>query len=257
MPRRRGYRAARRRPSPPTRAPVASASPATPRSSRSPPGSRASPGLVREVVAAGYFGTSGPASAFTIAFQIPNLVRGLFADAALSAAFVPVFTEYLEHGRKRDAVLLASTLFWLILLVLGAISAFFIVTAGVIVPLFIPGDQFSPQLVDLTVGLSRVLFPVVVLLGLNGLLVGILNAYHHFTIPAIAPLVWNLVIIGALSGCAALFEGDDQIYAYAIGVLLGTIVQLLMVVPGARPDRLPAADALQHAATRASGASSC
>ena len=85
---------------------------------------------MREVVAASYFGTSGPASAFTIAFQVPNLVRGLFADAALSAAFVPVFTEYLEHGRKRDAVLLASTLFWLILLVLGAMSAFFIVFAG-------------------------------------------------------------------------------------------------------------------------------
>ncbi len=188
-------------------------------------------GLGREIVAASYFGTSGPASAFTIAFQIPNLVRGLFADAALSAAFVPVFTEYLEHGKKREAVLLASTLFWLILLVLGALSALFIVTAGFVIPLFIPGDSFSPQLVDLTVGLSQVLFPVVVLLGLNGLLVGILNAYDHFSIPAIAPLVWNLVIIGSLIGLRQFFEGDDQIYAYAIGVLLGTIVQLAMVVP--------------------------
>jgi putative peptidoglycan lipid II flippase len=188
-------------------------------------------GLAREVVAARYFGTSGAASAFTLAFQVPNLVRGLFADAALSAAFVPVFTEFLEHGRRREALMLASTLFWLILLVLGAISALFIVTAGVVMPLFIPGDNFSPQLVDLTVGLSQVLFPIVVLLGVNGLLVGIVNAYNHFTIPAIAPLVWNVVIIGALIGLRGLFEGDDQIYAYAIGVLLGTIVQLVMVVP--------------------------
>ena len=60
-------------------------------------------GLVREVVAASYFGTSGAASAFTIAFQVPNLVRALFADAALSAAFVPVFTELLEQGRRREA----------------------------------------------------------------------------------------------------------------------------------------------------------
>ena len=154
-----------------------------------------------------YFGTSGPASAFTIAFQVPNLVRGLFADAALSAAFVPVFTEYLEHGRKREAVLLASTLFWLILLVLGAITAFFIVAAGVIMPLFIPGDEFTPAARRPHVGLSQVLFPVVVLLGLNGLLVGILNAYHHFTIPAIAPLVWNLVIIGALVALRAAVRG--------------------------------------------------
>jgi putative peptidoglycan lipid II flippase len=188
-------------------------------------------GLAREITAARYFGTSGAASAFTIAFQVPNLVRGLFADAALSAAFVPVFTEYLEHGRKRDALMLASTLFWLILIVLGALSALFIVTAGVVMPLFIPGDNFSPELVDLTVGLSQVLFPIVVLLGLNGLLVGIVNAYNHFTVPAIAPLVWNLVIIATLVVGVPLFDGDDQVYAYAIGVLLGTIVQLLMVVP--------------------------
>ncbi len=188
-------------------------------------------GLGREIVAASYFGTSGPASAFTLAFQIPNLVRGLVADAALTSAFVPVFTEYLEHGRKREAMLLASTLFWMIMLVLGALTALFIVAAGVVIPVFIPGDEFSPELVDLTVGLSQVLFPVVVLLGLNGLLVGILNAYDHFSIPAIAPLVWNLVIIGSLVALRPLFEGDEQIYAYAIGVLLGTIVQLLMVIP--------------------------
>lgn len=188
-------------------------------------------GLGREIVAASYFGTSGPASAFTFAFQVPNLVRGLVADAALTSAFVPVFTEYLEHGRKREAMLLASTLFWMILLVLGAITAFFIVTAGVLIPALIPGGEFTPDLVDLTVGLSQVLFPVVVLLGLNGMLVGVLNAYHHFSVPAIAPLVWNVVIIGSLVALKPLFEGDDQIYAYAIGVLLGTIVQLLMVIP--------------------------
>ena len=67
-------------------------------------------GLVREIVAARYFGTSGPASAFTIAFQVPNLVRGLFADAAISAAFVPVFTELLEKGKRREAFQLAGSL---------------------------------------------------------------------------------------------------------------------------------------------------
>jgi putative peptidoglycan lipid II flippase len=188
-------------------------------------------GLAREILAASYFGTSGAASAFTIAFQLPNLVRGLFADAALSAAFVPVFAEFLEQKRRREAILLASTLFWIILLVLGALSALFIFAAGVLVPLFIPGDNFTPQLIDLAVGLSQVLFPIVVLLGINGLLVGIVNSYHHFTIPALAPLVWNVVIIGALIALRPMFSGDDQIYAYAIGVLLGTIVQLLMVIP--------------------------
>ena len=76
------------------------------------------------------------------------------------------------------------------------------------------------------------LFPVVVLLGLNGLCVGILNAYNHFTVPALAPLVWNIVIIVTLLVVLRpLFEGDDQLYAYAIGVLAGTIVQFLMAFP--------------------------
>lgn len=188
-------------------------------------------GLAREILAASYFGTSGAASAFTIAFQLPNLVRGLFADAALSAAFVPVFAEFLEQKKRREAVLLASTLFWIILLVLGILSAIFILAAGVIIPLFIPGDQFTPQLVDLAVGLSQVLFPIVVLLGINGLLVGIVNSYHHFTIPALSPLVWNLVIIVLLVLLRPAFDGPEQIYAYAIGVLVGTVVQLLMVIP--------------------------
>jgi putative peptidoglycan lipid II flippase len=187
-------------------------------------------GLVREVVASSYFATSGAFSAFTIAFQVPNLVRSLFADAALSAAFVPVFTELLEQGKRREAFRLAGNLFLLILAILGAITAFFILAAGVIMPLF-TGDTFTPELDHLTVGLSRVLFPIVVLLGINGLVVGILNAYEHFTIPAIAPLVWNVVIIVALVVLRPFFHGDNQLYAYAIGVLIGTIIQLGMSLP--------------------------
>ena len=74
---------------------------------------------MREIVAASYFGISGPMSAFTIAFQVPNLVRSLFADAAIQAAFVPVFTEELEKGNKREAFRLASTLIYMVTLVLG------------------------------------------------------------------------------------------------------------------------------------------
>jgi putative peptidoglycan lipid II flippase len=187
-------------------------------------------GLVREVIASSYFGTSGAFSAFTLAFQIPNLVRSLFADAALSAAFVPVFMEHIAHGRKRDAARLASTLLFVMLAALGALTAFFILFAGVIMPLF-TGDTFSAQLDQLTIGLSRVLFPIVLLLGINGLVVGILNSYEHFAIPAIAPLVWNVVIIVVLVAIKPLFHGDNEMYAYAIGVLAGTTVQLMMSLP--------------------------
>src|ERR1700710_1825323 len=161
-------------------------------------------GLVREVVASSYFGTSGAFSAFTFAFQVPNLVRSLFADAALSAAFVPVFTELLEKGRKREAFQLASTFFAIITAALTAICLLFIVVAPWLMPP-LTGD-FSPQLDHLMVGLSQVLFPIVLLLGLNGLVVGILNAHDHFTIPALAPLVWNIVIVGVLVVLKPQFE---------------------------------------------------
>jgi putative peptidoglycan lipid II flippase len=186
-------------------------------------------GLAREIVASSYFATSGAFSAFTIAFQVPNVVRSLFADAALGAAFVPVFTEMLEQGRRKEAFRLASTLFFLILTVLGAITVLFIAFAGVIMPLFV-GAQLA-GLEDLTVGLSRVLFPVVLVLGLNGLAVGILNAYDHFTIPALSPLVWNAVILFCLVGSQHVLSGDDQLYGYAIGVIIGTIVQFAMAAP--------------------------
>jgi putative peptidoglycan lipid II flippase len=186
-------------------------------------------GLAREIVASSYFATSGAFSAFTIAFQVPNVVRSLFADAALSAAFVPVFTEMLEQGRRKEAFRLASTLFFLILTVLGAIAVLFVAFAGLIMPLFV-GSQLA-GLEDLTVGLSRVLFPVVLVLGLNGLAVGILNAYDHFTIPALSPLVWNAVILFCLVGSQHVLSGDDQLYGYAIGVIIGTIVQFAMAAP--------------------------
>ncbi|HEY4429147.1 MAG TPA: murein biosynthesis integral membrane protein MurJ [Solirubrobacteraceae bacterium] len=188
-------------------------------------------GLAREIVAAGFFGTKGPASAYTIASQIPNLVANLFANAALSAAFVPVFTELLQRGRRKEAFRLASTLFWVMLIGLGALTAVFVLAAGVIMPLF-TGSAFNSELDALTVGLSRVLFPVILLLGLNGLLVGILQSYDHFTIPAISPAVWNIVIIVLLVLLHPHFHGGyengDALYALAIAVLIATFIQMGM-----------------------------
>ena len=185
-------------------------------------------GLGREIVAAGYYGVSGPMSAFTIAFQVPNLVRSLFADAALQPAFVPIFTEQLERKNYREAFRLASTLLLLVTMALGAITALFVLVAPLVIPLVAPG--FEGELLDLTITLSQVLFPILVLLGLSGVVVGILNSYDRFGAFAIAPLFWNLTIIALLVVLAPMFEGQDRIYAYAIGILAGTLVQLLIPV---------------------------
>jgi putative peptidoglycan lipid II flippase len=189
-------------------------------------------GLVRDIIAASFFGTTAAASAFTFAYQIPNLVANLFAQAALSAAFVPVFTELLQKGRKREAFRLASSLFWIILIGLGAITALLIALAGVIMPLFT--GHFSATNNALTAGLARVLFPVVLLLGLSGLLVGILQSFDEFSMPAIAPAVWNVVIIVLLVVLRPHFHSHLGIYAFAVAWLVATFVQLALVASALR-----------------------
>ncbi|HEV7483881.1 MAG TPA: murein biosynthesis integral membrane protein MurJ [Solirubrobacterales bacterium] len=183
-------------------------------------------GLGREVVAAGFYGINGPMSAFTIAFQVPNLIRALFADAALQPAFVPIFTELIGKKQYKEAFRLASTLLLLVTMVLGVITALFVVLAPVVMPIFAPG--FKGEILDLTVTLSQVMFPILILLGISGVVVGILNSYDRFGAFAISPLFWNLTIILVLVVLEPMFHGQNKIYAYAIGILVGTLVQLLI-----------------------------
>ncbi|MFA9400847.1 MAG: murein biosynthesis integral membrane protein MurJ [Acidobacteriota bacterium] len=183
-------------------------------------------GLAREIVVAGYFGITGPMSAFTVAFQVPNLIRALFADAALQPAFVPIFTEQIEQGKYKEAFRMASTMILLVTMVLGVITAVFILGASFIMPLFAPG--FSAETESLMVVLSQIMFPIVILLGVTGVVVGILNSYDRFGAFAISPLFWNLTIIAVVVATVPLFPEDKQIYAYAVGVVAGTVVQLLI-----------------------------
>jgi putative peptidoglycan lipid II flippase len=188
-------------------------------------------GLVREIVAAYYFGAAGKINAFTVAFQVPNLLRSLVADAALSSAFVPVFSELLEKGERKRAWRVASTLFWLMLLGLGGLTALFIVFAPLVIAPF--GDPGGDK--ALAIGLSRVLFPIVVLLGVSGIIVGILNSYEHFTVPALTPVFWNLAIIaGLVLGVPNADTLDAKLYVYAISIVIGTVIQVLLPLPWLR-----------------------
>jgi putative peptidoglycan lipid II flippase len=185
-------------------------------------------GLLREIVARNYFGVQGSINAFEIAFLIPNTVRALVADAALSGAFVPVFGELLEKGNRARAWRVASTLFWLMLIGLGTLTALFILLAPWLMSPF-------PYKQDLLVGLSRILFPLVLLLGLSGIVVGILNSYEHFTVPALTPVFWNVVIIlGLVIGVPLVDSEDAKLYVYAGAILAGTVVQFLLPLPWLR-----------------------
>jgi putative peptidoglycan lipid II flippase len=188
-------------------------------------------GLVREIVAAYYFGARGRINAFTVAFQVPNLVRALLADAAISSAFVPVFSELLEKGERKRAWRVASSLFWLILLGLGGLTALCIVFApALITPFGNPGGDKQ-----LAAGLARVLFPIVVLLGLSGVVVGILNSYEEFAIPALTPVFWNVAIIaGLVLGVPNAHSINSKLYVYAVAIVIATLIQFLLPLPWLR-----------------------
>jgi putative peptidoglycan lipid II flippase len=196
-------------------------------------------GLVREIAQAALFGISGPVNAFEIAFLIPNTVRSLVADSALSAAFVPVFSDLLVKGEAKRAWRVASSLFWLMLLGLGGLTALFVVVAPWVMQIFGfgPHDKYGA----LAAGLARVLFPIVLVLGLTGIIVGILNSYDHFTVPALSPVAWNLVILlGLALGAEHASTKSTQLYYYAVAILVATVVQFLLPLPWlrGRDDRL-------------------
>jgi len=186
-------------------------------------------GLLREIVAANYFGARGPINAFTVAFQIPNLVRALVADAALSSAFVPVFSELLEKGEKARAWRVASTVFWLFLLIVGGVTALFVLAAPLLMP------PLTDAYDDLTIRLSQILFPIVVLIGLFGVVTGILNSYDRFSIPALTPVFWNLaIILGLVLGVPRADSESGKLYVYAGSIVVGTVIQLLLPLPWLR-----------------------
>jgi putative peptidoglycan lipid II flippase len=189
-------------------------------------------GLIREIAQAVVFGIHGPVNAFEIAFLIPNTVRSLVADSALSAAFVPVFSDMLVKGERARAWRVASTLFWLMLLGLGGLTALFIVIAPGVMTIFGYGpDNFGA----VATTLARILFPLVLVLGLTGIVVGILNSYDHFTVPALSPVLWNLIILLGLGiGVQNTSSTTTQLYIYAVAILVATIAQFLLPLPWLR-----------------------
>jgi putative peptidoglycan lipid II flippase len=189
-------------------------------------------GLVREMVAAALFGTQGAINAFVIAFQVPNFLRSLVADSALSAAFVPVFTELEEQGRRREAQRLAGALLGLIAVALGLVTLLAIVTAPWVMPLFAPG--LPDELADETVRLSQIMFPIVALLGLTGIVSAILQARGEFGATAFVPVLWNVVIIVGLLVATPFVAEGERITVYAVAIVLGTLAQLVWLLPSLR-----------------------
>jgi putative peptidoglycan lipid II flippase len=186
-------------------------------------------GLVREQVFAYLFGAGFATDAFIAAFRIPNLLRDLFAEGALSSAFIPVFTDHLHNQGKQRAWELANLVLSLLVVVVSVIVLLGIVFSPYIVRVIAPGFAEEAGKQQLTALLSRIMFPFLLLIALAALAMGILNTFRRFGIPALAPAMLNLGMIAGGVLLSPLF--DPPIIGMALGVLLGGFGQMAIQIP--------------------------
>ncbi len=192
-------------------------------------------GLLREQLFAALLGAGMWADAFVVAFRIPNLLRDLFAEGALSAAFVPTFTR-VEKERGPDAAhQLANKLVGALLIVVGAITILAAIFAEQIVFLLASGFFEVPGKAELTALLARVMMPFLLALSLAAVMMGMLNARGAFGTPALAPALFNLTAIAVGVGLKIAGAGDrTAVIGWSIGTLLGGFAQFAVQLPALR-----------------------
>jgi len=186
-------------------------------------------GLVREQVFAHFFGATMAADAFFAAFRIPNLLRDLFAEGALSSAFVPVFKDELKQGGKETAFQLAQVCFTILTIVLSVVIIAGMLLSPYLVDVIAMGFGDIPGKAQLTTELTIIMFPFLLLVALAALAMSILNSLDHFTVPAVAPGLFNLGCIAAAYFICPYLE--RPILGMAYGVLLGGLGQFLIQWP--------------------------
>lgn len=186
-------------------------------------------GFARDLVVARAFGAGPLTDAFFVAFRLPNLLRRLLAEGALSSAFIPVFTEYVSTRSRADLRGMLRAVAGGMVAVLALVTLVGVVGAPVVVRVMAPGFFTDPVTGDLTVRLTRLMFPYLFLVGLAALAMGILNAHRHFLIPALSPIALNLGIIAAVF--VVVPRLDQPVLGLAVGVLAGGAGQLLVQLP--------------------------
>jgi putative peptidoglycan lipid II flippase len=190
-------------------------------------------GMAREMVMARLFGAGEIYDAFLLGMRIPNLARNLFAEGALSAAFVPIFTQYLKVRGKRDAQRLSDLTATALIVVVGAVCAAGMLLAPQLVRIMAPGFEHVPGKFELAVRLTRVMFPFLLLIALGAQAMGLLNACDRYGIPATASIFFNIGSVAVGVGLAWLVSGS-AIVCMAVGVLAGGMLQLAWQVPAVR-----------------------
>jgi putative peptidoglycan lipid II flippase len=186
-------------------------------------------GLLREQVMAYFFGAGMATDAYVTAFRIPNLLRDLFAEGALSSSFVPVFKERLVNKTEAEAFDLANIVVTAMLVVLGVVTLLGVVGTPAIIYLTANGFTQDKAKFDLTVNLTRIMWVFLPLVSISALVMGMLNSFERFGLPALAPAMFNVGSVLTVVLCYSFF--DMPIYTMAIGVLIGGIGQIAVQLP--------------------------
>jgi putative peptidoglycan lipid II flippase len=189
-------------------------------------------GLVREQLIAYLFSRTAT-DAFYVAFRIPNLLRDLFAEGAMSSAFVPTFTEYIKKRTPKEAWQLASNVITLLLIALSLICALGIFFSNWIIGKFAGEYRVIPDKFDMTVAMTQIMFPFLPIIALSAVLMGILNSRGTFFLPALAPALFNL---GSILVAIVLYgwlksRGVNPVFGMAIGTLAGGLLQFGVQIP--------------------------
>jgi putative peptidoglycan lipid II flippase len=188
-------------------------------------------GLVRDIMCAGLFGTSWVWDAFIIAFIIPNMFRRLFGEGALASAFMPVFAEKLYNRTKAEAFRFMSAVITLLAVFLGAIALLGILATFLVPPIAAHFGVDSPKL-DLTCRLLRIMLPYLPLICLVALVTTILNAFKHFTMPALASVVLNICWIAGFA-ISPMFgvQLDSRVIGIAWAIMIAGVLELILQLP--------------------------
>jgi len=186
-------------------------------------------GYLRDMLIANFFGAGLVADAFFVAYRIPNLLRQLLGEGALSASFIPVFTEYLTTKPKEETQRLARISGLVLLTILSILTILGIIFSPIIVRIVAPGFIKNPEKLSLTITLTRILFPFIMAVGLAALALGILNSLHRFIIPALAPCLLSISEIFFILLICPLME--RPIIGLALGVLIGGFAQFFFQLP--------------------------
>jgi putative peptidoglycan lipid II flippase len=185
-------------------------------------------GYLRDMLQAKYMGTTGAMDAFGVAYAIPNLLRRLTGEGAMTAAFIPVFTQLKKEKSKDELWRFANCFFYDLTVIMVVLTILGVVTAPLLVK-FIASLFETSVKVNLTIVLTWIMFPYMFLISLSALAMAILNSFRKFFIPAFTPVLFNMSIITA----AVLFanRAKEPAYVFAVGVVIGGVFQLAIQLP--------------------------